>query len=211
MAKFDFEGQYRLLESIYIKKLLNIVSSFPTNNGYILWQEVFDNGIQVKNDTIIHVWKVNIQTWFQRHHKTPSHWQDWGGYDWESEMEKVTRKGLRAILSSPWYLNYISYGSDWTKYYLVEPLTFPGSKAQKSLVVGGEAAMWGEFVNSINLTPRLWPRASAVAERLWSSGDTRDVREAAGRLEELECRMLQRGFPVAPLNGPSFCAVDWNA
>ena len=69
-------------------------------------------------------------------------------------MEKVTRKGLRAILSSPWYLNYISYGSDWTKYYVVEPLSFSGSKAQKSLVIGGEAAMWGEFVNSINLTPR---------------------------------------------------------
>ena len=60
MARFDFAGQYRLLESIYIKKLLNIVSSYPTNNGYILWQEVFDNGIQVKNDTIIHVWKVSI-------------------------------------------------------------------------------------------------------------------------------------------------------
>ena len=61
MAKFDFVGEYRLLESIYIKKLLEIVSSYPTNNGYILWQEVFDNGIQVKNDTIIHVWKVNTQ------------------------------------------------------------------------------------------------------------------------------------------------------
>ena len=68
MAKFDFAGEYRLLESIYIKKLLNIVSSYPTNNGYILWQEVFDNGIQVKNDTIIHVWKVIIQT--EVHHKT---------------------------------------------------------------------------------------------------------------------------------------------
>ena len=129
----------------------------------------------------------------------------------EREMEKVTRKGLRAILSSPWYLNYISYGSDWTKYYLVEPLTFSGSQTQKSLVIGGEAAMWGEFSNSINLTPRLWPRASAVAERLWSSGQVTDVAEAAGRLEELECRMLQRGFPVAPGNGPSFCSVDWNA
>ena len=68
MAKFDFVGQYSLLESIYIKKLLDIVNSYPTNNGYILWQEVFDNRIQVKDDTIIHVWKVILQTLFRDDH-----------------------------------------------------------------------------------------------------------------------------------------------
>ena len=79
-------------------------------------------------------------------------------------MAKVTGSGLRAILSSPWYLNYISYGSDWTKYYLAEPLDFYGGEEQKQLVIGGEACMWDEFVNSVNLTPRMWPRASVVAE-----------------------------------------------
>ena len=130
---------------------------------------------------------------------------------WEWEMAKVTGKGLRAILSSPWYLNYISYGSDWTKYYLAEPLDFYGGDEQKHLVIGGEACMWDEFVNSVNLTPRMWPRASAVAERLWSPRDTRDTQEAKHRIQEMECRMLQRGYPVEPINGPSFCNVDWNA
>ena len=51
-------------------------------------------------------------------------------------MAKVTQAGLRAILSSPWYLNYISYGSDWTKYYLAEPLDFHGNDEQKALVIG---------------------------------------------------------------------------
>ena len=36
------------------------------------------------------------------------------------------------------YLNYIGYGSDWTKYYLAEPLDFYGSEAQKALVIGGQ-------------------------------------------------------------------------
>ena len=126
-------------------------------------------------------------------------------------MAKVTGSGLRAILSSPWYLNYISYGSDWTKYYLAEPQDFHGGDEQKNLVIGGEACMWDEFVNSVNLTPRLWPRASAVAERLWSPQSFRNVDEAKARIQEMECRMLQRGYPVSPINGPSFCGVDWNA
>ena len=58
MKKWNMTSDYHKLESIYIKKLLDIVSSYPTNNGYIVWQEVFDNGVAVKNDTVIHVWKV---------------------------------------------------------------------------------------------------------------------------------------------------------
>lgn len=35
------------------------------------------------------------------------------------------------------------------------------------------------------------PKASAVAERLWSDQSLRDVNEAAPRLEEQMCRMLR--------------------
>ena len=28
---------------------------------FLVWQEVFDNGVQVKDDTIINVWKVSVK------------------------------------------------------------------------------------------------------------------------------------------------------
>ncbi|KAM7151291.1 beta-hexosaminidase subunit alpha isoform 1-T1 [Macrochelys suwanniensis] len=178
MQRMGFGQDYAKLESFYIKRLLDIISSY--GKGYVVWQEVFDNGVKVKPDTIIHVWRENA-----------------GPY--QQEVARVTKAGYRALLSAPWYLNRISYGQDWQTAYQVEPLEFEGSPEQKELVIGGEACMWGEYVDVTNLTPRLWPRAGAIAERLWSNKTVRGLQDAYIRLADFRCTLLRRGIQAQPL------------
>ncbi|KAK7084802.1 hypothetical protein SK128_004139 [Halocaridina rubra] len=186
MKDHNITGDYGKLEEVYVSKLLQLISNLPTKNGYIVWQEVFDNGVAIANDTVVHVWK--------------------GG--WQDEMANVTKAGYETILSSCWYLDHITYGTDWKTYYGCEPFSFNGTQTQNNLLVGGEACIWGEYVDKANLIPRVWPRASAVAEKLWSSMEqTQDVNSAAPRIEEFRCKLLSRGFMVDSL-GPSFCPGD---
>ena len=79
-------------------------------------------------------------------------------------MKEVTSSNHRAILASPWYLNVIRYGVDWDQHYMIEPTDFDGTDEQKKLIMGGSAAMWGEYVDGTNILSRTWPRASAVGK-----------------------------------------------
>jgi len=167
MKKNNMEGDYAKLEQTHIQKVINI--STEVGFSYIVWQEVIDNGIKANEDTVVEVW-------------LPPN---------DKELEKVTGMGYKALLSGPWYLDYISYGKDWENYYKYEPLNFNGTVEQKKLVLGGEACLWAEYVDSTNILSRLWPRASAVAERLWSQEEVNDVDEATPRLHQHRCRMLK--------------------
>ncbi|XP_043227690.1 beta-hexosaminidase subunit alpha-like [Amphibalanus amphitrite] len=171
------------VENVFFQRLLDLVADIPGDVQYVVWQDAVDNNVTVRPDTIVEVWK--------------------GG--WQVEMDKLTAQDLRVILSSPWYLDYISYGSDWHTYYDTEPESFGGSAQQNALVIGGEACMWSELVDETNLMARLWPRASAVAERLWSPKGTVRTDFTASRMEEHRCRMVKRGYKAQPANGPGFC------
>lgn len=185
MKENGIAGKYKLLEQYYENRLLEMVGAM--NHSYVVWQEIFTNGLKIKPDTIIHLWVGN----------------------WTELLNKVTGQGFRAILSSPWYLNYISFGRDWKKYYEVEPLNFNGTAAQKELVLGGEACMWGEYVDDTNVLSRTFPRAGAVAERLWSKETQRDEKDAEFRIDMLRCSMTLRGVPAETIVTRGYCPVEY--
>lgn len=185
MDSLNITGNYSALESYYVNKLLKIVAELSAEAVPVIWQEVFDNQVALEPSTVVHVWK--------------------DGY--KSELANVTEAGFKALLSSCWYLDHLQTGGDWEDFYACEPRDFPGSDQQRALVIGGEACMWGEVVDERNLGPRLWPRASAAAEKLWSQ-PARLGPETYRRIEEHACRMVRRGIPAQPPNGPGFCLTN---
>lgn len=117
--------------------------------------------------------------------------QSWRG---PKELAAAARAGYPVILSTGFYLDLMQ---SVAQHYEPDPLggEAAGLPAEaKARVLGGEACMWSEFVNPENLDNRLWPRLAAVAERLWSPAEVRDVEALYGRLEALTLQMEMQGF-----------------
>jgi hexosaminidase len=114
--------------------------------------------------------------------------QSWRG---QASLAEAASKGYRGILSAGYYLDHLSPAS---YHYGIDPL---GDAAQKltpgeaSRILGGEACMWAEYANAETVDSRIWPRAAAIAERLWSPKEaTVDVASMYARMEAVS-RVLE--------------------
>jgi hypothetical protein len=99
------------------------------NKKVTVWQDVYDNGVVVclfkwicckkilisKIDYFIKLDKsTQVQIWKDTN-TLPEHKK------WYEYLSNITRDGYSAILSSPWYINFVSYGyQEWYNYYKVE-------------------------------------------------------------------------------------------
>jgi hexosaminidase len=106
--------------------------------------------------------------------------QSWRG---PAALAKAAAGGRSGILSAGWYLDHMLSAE---VLYAVDPLggeaaLLPPRSAAN--VLGGEACMWAEFVTPEMLDGRIWPRAAAIAERLWSPAVVRDAPDMYRRLE----------------------------
>jgi hexosaminidase len=107
--------------------------------------------------------------------------QSWRG---QKSLADAARLGYRGILSSGYYLNTLEPSAT---YYRNDPLDGEASgltQDESARLLGGEACMWGEEITAKSLTGRIWPRAAAIAERLWSPESTKDVMSLMSRIAQ---------------------------
>lgn len=158
----------------YVKRVQGI--AWGLNRSVVGWQEIWDHfGTQLDKRTIIHQWLPDSIT-------LPLN---------------VTSHGYRLIWSdsSVWYLDHLAV--DWMTMYEAEPCN--GLPAENcALILGGEGCQWGETVDTSDALQTIWPRAAAIAERLWSPRSLTSSVEATPRFVAFRCLLNHRGVAAAP-------------
>jgi hexosaminidase len=116
--------------------------------------------------------------------------QSWRGYD---ALAMGAKNGYRGILSAGYYLNLMSPAA---AHYKVDPLPQDSdlSPEQQARILGGEACMWEEQTSSQSIDSRIWPRAAAIAERLWSPRNVNDADDMYRRLAIESLRLEALGL-----------------
>jgi hexosaminidase len=103
------------------------------------------------------------------------------------------RKGYDGILANGYYLDLLFPVAD---HYLNDPVPADSTLTpeQRAHILGGEACMWSEFVSPETIDSRIWPRLAAIAERLWSPAEVRDLPDMYRRLEIESVRLGALGM-----------------
>ena len=126
-------------------------------------------------------------------------WKGWSGFNPHSMMKRVINKGYKTIVSQPWYFDWHDRGPKWIEDYKFNPAQGLTPTEIERGVLGGEAAIWSEFVDASNIFSMVYPRLSAVSERLWSNYiETSSPNQALPRLHSWWCKNRERGFGMSP-------------
>jgi hexosaminidase len=110
--------------------------------------------------------------------------QSWRG---QASLAAAAKQGYRGLLSYGYYLDLMWPAS---RHYAVDPMTMTATDAaatltpeEKNLILGGESCQWAEWVTPENIDSHIWPRNAAIAERLWSPQEVKDVASLYKRMK----------------------------
>lgn len=123
--------------------------------------------------------------------------QSWRGQD---SLAQAALRGNRGILSAGYYVDLNEPAS---QHYAVDPLenaTVKLTPDQQGNILGGEATMWTEYVTPESIGGRIWPRTAAIAERLWSPKETKDIDSMYRRLAIVSTDLAYYGQPYRSIS-----------
>jgi hexosaminidase len=209
------ESTYKFLD----KFIGEMAELFPDHYFHIGGDEVngkqWDANPEIQKFMHAHKWKndqelqqyftLQVQKIVSKHHKEMVGWdeiltpgmpkdiviQSWRG---QESLAEAARQGYRGILSSGYYLDGMAPAS---QHYAVDPMANADATLtpeQQKLILGGEACMWAEFISDENIDSRIWPRAAAVAERLWSAQQLQDADSMYRRLNAVSVELQELGL-----------------
>ena len=155
-----FEKSHRLnnahdLQAYFNKRMLKIVAKH--GKTMVGWDEILHPDLP--QATVVQIWRN------------------------QASLANAVEQGHRGILSAGYYLDHLSPAK---YHYGIDPLGGGATaltEAQARNVLGGEACMWAELVDAETVDSRIWPRAAAIAERLWSARDVTDVPSMYSRMD----------------------------
>lgn len=118
---------------------------------------------------------------------------EWEGVPAKKSLYQAAKAGYETILSNGYYLDLMFSAAS---HYQVDPAPSdaPLTPEERKRILGGEMCMWSELVVPATIDSRLWPRAAAVAERLWSPERIMDVKEMFRRLDVISLQLEEHGL-----------------
>jgi hexosaminidase len=161
------------LQVYFNKRMLKILAKH--GKTMIGWDEILHPDLP--KATVVHIWRN------------------------QASLANAVQQGYRAILSWGYYIDHLSPAKF---HYGVDPLGGAAAQlteAQAKNVLGGEACMWAELVDSETVDSRIWPRTAAIAERLWSPRETTDVASMYARMEAVSRNLEWTGVEHRAASG----------
>ncbi|MBC7361338.1 MAG: family 20 glycosylhydrolase [Candidatus Aminicenantes bacterium] len=163
MKKHNLSDNHAL-QAYFNKRILKILTKY--NKKMVGWDEIYQPGLP--KDIVIQSWRGT------------------------QALIDGAQKGYQGILSNGYYIDLCETTE---RHYLNDPIPpdSPLTPAEKKLILGGEATMWAELVSPETIDSRIWPRTAAIAERLWSPQEVRDVDDMYRRLKVINLLLEEIG------------------
>ncbi|KAH7392371.1 glycoside hydrolase superfamily [Phaeosphaeria sp. MPI-PUGE-AT-0046c] len=172
----------------------------------IVWEEMLlEWNLTLGSDVIVQSWRSDeaVAKIVQSGHKVIA-----GNYQyWYLDCGKG-----QWLSRTPYpYADYCAPYHNWRLAFSYDPLSSIPAHLQH-LVIGGEAHMWSEQTDPVNVDQMVWPRAAAVAGVLWSGakdeeGRNRSQSEAGPRIMEMRERLVDRGVRADAI-GMAWCTME---